>query len=238
MTTPTVYVICDTNCKYEGMTKEQIYTAIAQAVESGEIGDINTGFITTIKTITGTPLKFFVGTQAEYNELTEDEKQNLFAIISDDTTGEGILTAIETLQTDLADLANRVTEDEKAIEKAIEENATAIKENADNLADHAKHEFKRVGAYTITNGAGTLSTGRQNQLVDNDVYLVTLFRTSGGTTITYSAIAMYHNLTDDNYNYINIINVGGYKITISGDFIECDDLTLNGDLWFYKIGEI
>lgn len=92
-----VYVLCGENCKYEGMTKEQILTAITQAVNEGTIGDIDTGFITTIKTITGTPLKFFVGDQATYDALPDEQKINLYAIITNDTTKEGILKALEEL---------------------------------------------------------------------------------------------------------------------------------------------
>ena len=96
MATPNVYVICDNNCKYEGMTKEQILAAIAQAIETGTVGDCDTGFITTIKTINGQPLRFFVGEQSEYEALTD--KENLFAIITNDTTKESIIAAVETLQ--------------------------------------------------------------------------------------------------------------------------------------------
>lgn len=95
--TPTVYVICDQNCKFEGMTKEQILTAIAQAVESGEIKDVDAGFITTIKTINNIPLKFFVGEQAAFDALSDEEKNNLFAIITNDTTKEGLEEAIKVI---------------------------------------------------------------------------------------------------------------------------------------------
>lgn len=100
MATPKVYVICDSNCKYEGMTREQILTAITQAVNNGTIGNIDTGFISTVKTITGTPLRFFVGTQYEYDALTDTQKENLFAIISNDSTKEGILASIAALEED------------------------------------------------------------------------------------------------------------------------------------------
>jgi hypothetical protein len=103
MSTPAVFVICDNNCKYEGMTKEQIYAAIVQAVNEGTIGEIDTGFITTIKTVNGTPLRFFVGTQAEYDTLTDKIKQNLFAIITNDTNKEGLLSAISALQTNFSE---------------------------------------------------------------------------------------------------------------------------------------
>ena len=96
--TPRVYVFCDHNCKYEGLTKEQILTAIYQAVNDGIITDINAGFIQTIKTINNTALKFFVGSQSEYDALPEMDKQNLFAIITDDTTREDMTAFLEDLK--------------------------------------------------------------------------------------------------------------------------------------------
>lgn len=98
MATPKVYVICDQNCKFESMTKEQILAAIMQAVNEGTIGDIDAGFITTVKTINGLPLRFFYGEQAAYDELSDDEKDGLFAIITNDTFKQGINEAIEKLQ--------------------------------------------------------------------------------------------------------------------------------------------
>jgi len=104
METPKVYVLCDANCKWEGMTKEQILTAITQAVNEGTISNIDTGFVQTIKTINGTALKFFVGEQSEYDALTEADKKDLFAIITNDATKEGLLNAIEELQTNLKEV--------------------------------------------------------------------------------------------------------------------------------------
>lgn len=55
---------------FESMTKEEIYSAIVQAIEQGEIGDIDTGFVTKIKEQNhNNDLKFWKGTQAEYNAL-------------------------------------------------------------------------------------------------------------------------------------------------------------------------
>lgn len=99
-TTPKLYAICDANCRWETLSREQILTAIMQAINEGTISDIDAGFVQTIKTINGAALKFFVGTQAEYDALAAEQKQNLFAIITNDTTKEGLLNAITTLQTD------------------------------------------------------------------------------------------------------------------------------------------
>lgn len=125
--TPKVYVLCDSNCKYEGMTKEQILAAIAQTISTGEIGECDTGFITTIKTINGLGLKFFLGEQAEYDALTEDQKQNLFAIITNDTTREELLKALEELKKQASDATNSVQAIEKGLNDAsIAGNAQAV----------------------------------------------------------------------------------------------------------------
>jgi hypothetical protein len=120
MATPTVYVICDANCKWEGMTKEQILTAITQAVNNSNIGDIDTGFVQTIKTINGIGLRFFVGTQAQYNALSADAKQNLFAIITDDAAKENIETLLNSILDDINSINNRITEEKKAEQKKFD----------------------------------------------------------------------------------------------------------------------
>lgn len=88
------YVLCDNNCKYEGMTKEQILTAIMQAVSTGTITDVDAGFVTTLKTIDGKALRFFWGTRAEYDKLPAAQKEGLFALITDDTTAQDLLEKI------------------------------------------------------------------------------------------------------------------------------------------------
>lgn len=99
----TYYVLCADNCKFEGMSKEQILTAITQAVENHEIADINSGFITTIKEMNkDVGLKFWVGTQAEYNKITPED--NVFYIISDDTSLEDISTEINSIKASLTSL--------------------------------------------------------------------------------------------------------------------------------------
>ena len=78
------FCLCGSNCRYETMTKEQILAAITQAMSTGEVKDINTGFVTTIKEQNkGVALSFWVGTNAQYNAL-ETIDTNCFYIITDD----------------------------------------------------------------------------------------------------------------------------------------------------------
>lgn len=102
------YVLCSSNCKFESMTKEQILAAITQAVETGEIGDVDTGFVTTIKEQNkGTGLSFWVGTQAEYNAL-ETKATNCFYIVTDDTFADDINAAVEDMKNQLQAIGENV----------------------------------------------------------------------------------------------------------------------------------
>lgn len=101
------FVRCQTGCLAESMTKEQIMTAIEQAISNGEIGDVDTGFITRIKEQNnGAGLSFWVGTSAEYNAL-DPKINNCFYIITDDTTTEDIERAIAALDKRVETIENK-----------------------------------------------------------------------------------------------------------------------------------
>lgn len=55
-----------------------------------------------VKTINNTLLKFFVGTREQYDALSEVEKANLFALITDDTSKEDIENAIKNIEDNYA----------------------------------------------------------------------------------------------------------------------------------------
>ena len=69
---------------------EEIAVALSNKEEFAQSVIDACGGQTKITTINGIALKFFVGTQAEYEALNDGQKQNLFAIITDDTTKERI----------------------------------------------------------------------------------------------------------------------------------------------------
>lgn len=102
------YCHCDSNCKYETMTKEQILAAIMQAVNEGTIGDIDAGFITGVRTVNGATMRFFIGSQFEYEALPREDKQNLFAIITNDTTQEAFAKTLEELASEVQTKANKL----------------------------------------------------------------------------------------------------------------------------------
>ena len=75
------YCFCDSNCKFETMSKEQILAAIAQAAESGLTIDEDAAFITKVReSNAGGMVTFWVGTQAQYNRLQNVDKNCLYII--------------------------------------------------------------------------------------------------------------------------------------------------------------
>lgn len=153
MSTPKVYVVCDQNCRWESMTKEQILAAITQAVENHQITDVDTGFVTTIKTVNGIGLKFFVGTQAAWAEYPSDQKDGVFAIFSNDTTGDAIKADIEELQTALENILNGTQPVGKATATDFS-NAEWISVAADGYAEIVQNGVYqiRVKVFANTNG--------------------------------------------------------------------------------------
>lgn len=135
MSTPKVYALCGTNCRYETLTKEQIITAIANAVQNGDIGDIDAGFITTLKEQNaGEGLRFWVGTMAAYNALTEIADDMLY-IITDDTTNDDIDNAINEIQDALDNIFNGIS--------------TVPKANRAKQADYASYASSDTSKGTI-----------------------------------------------------------------------------------------
>lgn len=100
-----MYVFNDGKNVYEGMTKEQILAAITEAVETHEISDVDTGFVTTLKEQNkGLGLKIWVGSTAEYNAITTKETNCLY-ILSDDTTLADIEAVVSALSTSVNNIA-------------------------------------------------------------------------------------------------------------------------------------
>lgn len=84
------YVVSDDKCFYEGMTKEQILTAITQAISTHQISDVDTGFVTTLKEANqNKPMSFWVGTTAEYNAI-EEKLDDCIYLLTDDTELEDL----------------------------------------------------------------------------------------------------------------------------------------------------
>lgn len=99
------YCLCDSNCKYETMTKEQILAAIAQAAAGGLTFDPDAGIVSKVKEgNAGGYITFWVGTQAQYNALANKDA-NCFYLITDSTQAKDIAARIKAAQDAAAEAA-------------------------------------------------------------------------------------------------------------------------------------
>ena len=132
------YVICDDNCKFEGMTKEQILAAIAE-VTGATPTQIDDAFITKIKEQNrNSPLKFWVGTNAQYNELTP--VGGVFYIITDADPLTDIQTQINELDAQADDLEAQIGGVRTALNLSVASLSKTI-DQVDELQSHGVDEL-------------------------------------------------------------------------------------------------
>jgi hypothetical protein len=215
---------------------------------------------TKVLTITGSILRFFVGTQAEYDALTDTS--NLFAIITNDTSKEALENAIAELQKDCRSLESAVAElqrgggvlenaiaelqkdcgelekDIKDLESLVSETAEAVQTNADAIAENTeaianiKH-LPLLCSCEITNGTGT---------APKDIMYEVCFVVFEGTNDTHNGIFYeavngdVHDCTLGTYSMALVKGGGGRAIHLIADGVEGS--AINGTLKFYKIGVI
>lgn len=145
------YCFCSSNCKYETMTKEQILTAIANAVKTGSVGDCDTGFITKVKEKNnGSSVTFWVGSTAQYNAL-ETKEVNCMYILTDETTGD-----------DLVNMCNAAIENTNNAAASAGEAAQAAIEARDAAAGYKSINFTNAVALSWVADSGGQSATMLN----------------------------------------------------------------------------
>lgn len=80
------YVICNNNCKYEALDKEETLSAIQQAIESGGVQGVDPTepFITKIKDKnTGVAVGLWIGTEKQFNAITTKEDNTVYIYPTD-----------------------------------------------------------------------------------------------------------------------------------------------------------
>lgn len=80
-----------------GWVKDAIVSVILDVEERRAYLQASASNAQTIVTINGVQLKFFAGTREEYEALSDAEKENLYAIITDDDTQDQIFESINEL---------------------------------------------------------------------------------------------------------------------------------------------
>ena len=137
------YVICDDGCEFPAMTKEQILTAIQQAVESHEITDVDSGFVTTLKEQNANKgVKFWFGTSAQFAALETKQSDTLY-ILTDDDTMEGI----EALQ----EAVTKILDGTTVVPKAAHANS------ADSATNAGRATLVTGTSLTVTDGKALMN---------------------------------------------------------------------------------
>lgn len=109
------YCLCEANCKFETMTKEQILAAIAEAAHNGLVFDTEAAFITKVKERNaGSFVTFWVGTTAQYNALAEKDA-NCVYIKTDDATRANIEAAFQDITQHFDDVDTTLMQYERIV---------------------------------------------------------------------------------------------------------------------------
>lgn len=103
-----VFVLDELGNSYQGLTKEQIYTAIQNYNQTGSFGDIDSGFVSKLKEMNKQGnIKFWIGTQAEFQALETKDEETLY-LFSNDPTINDIENAINDLDTSIDTINDRL----------------------------------------------------------------------------------------------------------------------------------
>lgn len=198
---------------FEGMTKEQTYSAIESAT-GGTVGDIG-AFITSIKEQNNdAALTFWVGTTAQYNAL-ETKPANCLFILTDDTSAADIATAITALQTASTTAANNISTMQTSLSTIGQKlSKFEIVDEAEDATLTLAQIFAKYSANYVLYYLNSIS--------DTSIYPVTVSATPGSTSAAVVTLEKVGNVGrfvfdyrgDCYYNSIYASSAqGGYSTT-------------------------
>lgn len=145
-----------------------------------------TSLVGSIETISGSPLNFFVGKRAEYENLTVRQKENLFAIITDDTNKARYDAFIENVISGALSVGKATTADSAETAETAEK--AAGDENGNSFVDNYLHKTSTLLVYSDSLGKATFNTGGDDVFVHiclqhtNVKYNIGLFHLNGSTS--------------------------------------------------------
>ena len=215
---------CESDCKRPVYTKEQTLALLQAAIDNGSLASCTGNVIVSQvqETKANAVLKFWVGTEAEYNAVTNKDP-NTYYIKTDDTTIADLSAAVAALQADgsitTAKLANGAITAAKLADGAV--TATKLASGATTPADGsittAKLADGAVTAEKIASGAipsgvtHTTFKGEQIVFQDGDGNKIrvtpTLHRYSTGDNDGGIVIATFKiNAIPENFNIETVVN--------------------------------
>ncbi len=165
------YVLDDNDCKHISLTKEQIYAAITEAIETGTITDVDTGFVTKIKEMNADKLlSFWIGTSAQYNTLTARDTNTLYILTDESTLGDAV-EKVDELEIILNTFMTNTTDiqDEQATDIS---NLEGNLENAEGAITALRDEVEKRSVI-YESATGIMLNATSNQLIYYDSTMTT-----------------------------------------------------------------
>ena len=142
-----------------------------------------------VKTINGGVLRLFVGRKAEYDNLTEEQKNNLFAIITDDTAKANIEERLDSLEATAEALVSEKEDEWLEVSKAKTANVAGTASTANVLTATEKSceittsgvevslDANSVYALRVGDRTAMLYVG---ELIQNYVYIASMITPDNG----------------------------------------------------------
>ncbi len=196
-----VYALDSHNNYVPTMSKEDILAAIQTAAAGGSFeGFDNTAFVSRLKEINkNSSFSVWVGTQAEYNAVTE-KQSNVLYLITDDPLCDDLPNAVD------------------SIKKSFEEIETAITKQSDKIGANER-AIAGVAAQTEKIEAIEQTVKEQGEIINsfNNVGYTTLY---SGENSSYTSVTGI-NLNDD-YNKYDFLIFEFKEVTDSSNWLARD----------------
>lgn len=163
-------------------------------------------------------VKLWVGTQAQYNELTVEEQSKIFAIISDDPTLSTIETALNQYGSSIDNINSNITDIYERLEKLGFKEGTFTATSSSGSSPtfiNNKNSITKIGKYAI--GSFSLSyTGLSEDIIT--IRVPDEFKPKyGATFIAHKSNFLITGETEDEVFYGSIEPDG--TITFSSDYV-------------------
>lgn len=185
------YVISKDNCQFEGLTKEQVFAAIAEATGNTPT-KVDEAFITKIKEQNkNTNLKIWVGTASEFNALTEKDADTLY--VYPDTT-------LEDVEDTLQKVLNGTTPVAEASHAANADNATSAT-TALSAGSATKATNAEKTDFTNSEWSDQVKNVKVASLVVGATYQIVAYRGTYPASIAFQGFITYH-AADENLKLI------------------------------------
>lgn len=122
------YVLCDDNCRFPSMTKDEIFTAIQSAVEQHGTRTLTIDVLTGLKEVNKNEvISLWIGTQAEFNAIQSPSENTMYLISDHNAIKAQTMAALQEMFTRIEELTANI-ESETASLNALQNQITAIQQ--------------------------------------------------------------------------------------------------------------